>query len=537
MLEEAIRHAFDADEGDRAAVLVERALPEARRLRQDRTLRAWLEPLSPELVRTRPLLAVQQAWSRLVAGDLDGVEAHLDDAAVALQGLPDADRDDSELGDEYRALPAWIAVYRASAAQARGDAAGTADHARRALELAGPDDHVARAGAAGFLGFAQFAAGDVESAIATFSTAVGALHDGGNLADELGTTVVLADMWLARGRPLTAQRLYERALTAAERDPAVALPIVGDLHVGLADVLREQGELAAAEQHLQRSQELGERSSLLENRHRWFVAMAALRRTHGDLEGALELLDQAADRYLAGFFPQVRPIPAQRACLLIRQGRLAEAWDWARDSRVADAERTYLTEFDRLTFARLLVARARADGDRAGAEQALALLGPMLEDAAAANRGTPEILAVQALAHHALGAEGPAHAALAAALDEGVPAGYVRLFLDEDEPMLELLEQAERDPDGADHARRLLRAAGTTAAVTGAVSAPDCEPLTEREVDVLRLLATTLTGPEIARQLYVSLNTLRTHTKHIFTKLDVNTRRAAVRRAAELGLL
>jgi LuxR family maltose regulon positive regulatory protein len=132
---------------------------------------------------------------------------------------------------------------------------------------------------------------------------------------------------------------------------------------------------------------------------------------------------------------------------------------------------------------------------------------------------------------------------LAAALTDGVPAGYLRLFLDEGPPIDELLREAERRPESAEsaesagYATLVLRADGAaTTTAAAAVPASD-EGLSDRELEVLRLLATELTGPEIARHLFVSVNTLRTHTKHIFTKLDVSTRRAAVRRAAELGLL
>jgi LuxR family maltose regulon positive regulatory protein len=152
---------------------------------------------------------------------------------------------------------------------------------------------------------------------------------------------------------------------------------------------------------------------------------------------------------------------------------------------------------------------------------------------------------VRALARHAAGDTSAAIADLAAALTDGVPAGYLRLFLDEGPPMNELLRAAERRPEpedpaaSAEYAALVLRAAErdhAAAAAAAAASSSD-EGLSDRELEVLRLLATELTGPEIARHLFVSVNTLRTHTKHIFTKLDVNTRQAAVRRATELGLL
>jgi LuxR family maltose regulon positive regulatory protein len=152
----------------------------------------------------------------------------------------------------------------------------------------------------------------------------------------------------------------------------------------------------------------------------------------------------------------------------------------------------------------------------------------------------PDVRPIPALARHAAGDTSAAIPDLAAALTDGVPAGYLRLFLDEGPPMTELLRAAERQPEAVDpvasaeYAARVLRAAAAPAA---AAAPSSDEGLSDRELEVLRLLVTELTGPEIARHLFVSVNTLRTHTKHIFAKLDVNTRRAAVRRATELGLL
>jgi len=197
------------------------------------------------------------------------------------------------------------------------------------------------------------------------------------------------------------------------------------------------------------------------------------------------------------------------------------------------------------------LAQFRTDGKPEALERVIRLLDRVVAAAQAADRGGSIIEArlVRALAHQARGDSGAALEDLGHALVEGVPAGYVRLFLDEGPPLEELLRTAAARSDlpGAEPAADLLRAADTgpsepaehsqTAQPRTTDGTVGGEGISDRELEVLRLLATELTGPEIAQHLYVSLNTLRSHTKHIFTKLDVNTRRAAVRRATDLGLL
>jgi LuxR family maltose regulon positive regulatory protein len=234
------------------------------------------------------------------------------------------------------------------------------------------------------------------------------------------------------------------------------------------------------------------------------------------------MLDRAEPLFLPGYFPDVRPIAATRARVRIAQGRLDDARAWARERGVTPADPpTYLAEHEQLTLARLLIAEGHA-------REALSLLDRVLDAAQGREGSLVEARLVRALAHQANGDADSARADLAAALVAGVPAGYCRLFLDEGRPMAELLAR-----DGGTHAERLLAAARRPAAPVPASE----ERLSDRELEVLRLLATDLSGPEIARQLFVSVNTLRTHTKHIFSKLDVSTRRAAVRRAADLGVL
>ena len=207
----------------------------------------------------------------------------------------------------------------------------------------------------GSLGLAAWAAGDVVTAVDTFAEAVRSLRAAGKVADELGATVVLGYMWLARGRSDRARRLVERAVVAGERHP-VPLTTTGDLHVGLADFLREHGELDSATGHLQKAQELGERGSLPENRHRWYVVMADVIRARGDLDAAVAMLDQAESIYLPGYFPEVRPIPATRARPWIARGGLDDARNWASEQAIRHGDPpTYLAENNLLTLARLLV--------------------------------------------------------------------------------------------------------------------------------------------------------------------------------------
>jgi LuxR family maltose regulon positive regulatory protein len=572
LLADAIGHALAAGDTDDGADLIELAIPGIRRHRHDRDLRVWLRQLPDDLVRRRPLLAMFMGWVHLSEGDLHEAEVwmhtaeHQLDAGADLPptepGTPAGPREPAgnetpspvlraavrEREQELLAVPAQIEVYRASIAQARGDVAGTIKHATRAGKLARPTDHFARSGAAGFLGLAAWAAGDLTTAVDTFDECVRALHDAGDTADELGATVVIGSMWWALGRPDEARRRYERALQMAESRSGPVLSTTGDLHVGLADALREHGELDEAAKHLHTARELGDQASLLENRFRWYSVTAALHRSRGDLETAAAMLEQAESRYLPGFFPDTRPIPAALASVRIAQGRLDDAREWAGTHQITrETEPTYLGEYNLLTLARLHIAQYRTDGDPAGIDTAIDLLDRVVEAAHAADRQGSLIEAqlVRCLAHQARGDEDAASADLDQAVTAGVPAGYVRLFLDEGaelEPPLQRL--AASDLPGAPFAGELLDTAGRGVPGPDAASGPlvlaasvGSDQLSDRELEVLRLLASDLTGPEIAEHLFVSVNTLRSHTKHIFTKLEVNTRRAAISRATDQGLL
>jgi LuxR family transcriptional regulator, maltose regulon positive regulatory protein len=241
----------------------------------------------------------------------------------------------------------------------------------------------------------------------------------------------------------------------------------------------------------------------------------------------------------------VQPIPAMKARIWIAQGKLSEAADWARERGVsATDDASYLSEFDHLTLVRLLLAQYRAHQHAGSLDHAGDLLDRLCSAAETSRRAGSliEIRVLRALAQHAQGHRQPAVESLAQALALAPePGGYVRLFLDEGPAMTNLLRDATRHGVVGDHARRLLSfGASREAGVpdTAQRKAPSsAESLSERELQVLSLLGSELSGPQIARALFVSHNTVRTHTKHIFAKLDVTSRRAAVLRARERGLI
>jgi LuxR family maltose regulon positive regulatory protein len=325
-----------------------------------------------------------------------------------------------------------------------------------------------------------------------------------------------------------------------------------NLYLGLSELHLEQGDLEAATQHLTRSKELGEQAALEAYQYRRRVVQAQIKEIEGDIDGALELLNEAERLYTSGVLPDVRPVAALKTRVWVRQGKLNEALAWARERGLSvDNKLSYLLEFEHITLARVLIARYKRNEEDGSIHEALGLLERLLKAAEEGGRtgSVIEILVLHALAHQAQGDVPFALAPLERALTLAEPEGYVRIFVDEGPPMAELLTRIKAG--GGRHQEyyihKLLAAFGKQTDVRSFDAAqnklstlspqPLVEPLSERELEVLRLLGTELSGPEIARQLLVSLSTMRTHTRNIYNKLEVNNRRAAVRRAEELDLL
>ncbi|MGY1825939.1 LuxR C-terminal-related transcriptional regulator [Blastococcus sp. SYSU DS0541] len=537
---EAIRHALAGGDPERAADLVELAMPAARQNRQETTLRHWFKQLPEQVLRDRPLLRAGYAGAILVHGELDGVEEHLRDAERWLDAAGAREPGGSGADDAVlRAVRGQVAVYRAAQARLTGDLQATMTHAQRVLDLAGDDEHLVRGSAAGLLGLAYWTGGDLDAANRWWSESRAQLHRAGHHSDTLGVSLAVADIELARGRLRDAEATYRSGLTAAVRHGGSVLRGAADMHVGLSELHLERDELNGAREHLAVSAALGERAGLPQNRHRSRVATARLRAAEGDLAGAVDLLDEAERLYVGDMFPDVRPIPALRARMWLAQGRVGEAFGWACERRLSPRDDlSYLREFEHTTLARVLLARHELSGDPGSLAQATGLL-ERLTHAAEEGKRRGSVIELSLLLARAQQAGGDTPRALAS-LDRAValaqPEGYVRVFLDEGERLIPLLEALAARAGTSPYLHRLL-AAGPDQDGAAAGRRSLVEPLSARELDVLRLLGTDLDGPDIARRLFVSVNTVRTHTKNLYAKLGVNNRRAAVRRGQELGLL
>jgi LuxR family maltose regulon positive regulatory protein len=544
---EAIGHAIAGGHFDTAANLVEVAMPALNRDRQEATLRGWLELLPDEVLAVRPVLSNGFAGALLSTGEVAGVERHLLDAERWLDRPHDEDGEiaPSETrmvvvdDEEWPRTPARVAVHRAGLSLMTGDLPATVGHAQRALGLREEHDDLALSSATALIGLASWWSGDLETARAAYENCLGSMLRAGHLADIRGLSIALADIQITQGRLREAMRTFENALPLAP-DPSVpVLRGTADMYVGMSALQRERNDLPAARRLLLRSEELGEHNGLPQNRYRWRVAMAWIREAEGDLVGAVDLLDEAERVYEGDFSPNVRPVPAVRARVWVKQGRLDDALTWARDRDLSAADELgYLREYEHVTLARVLLARHEPSGRAGTLEEATGLLNRLLDAADEGLRtgSAIEILVLQALAARLRGGVPAALVPLERALTLAEAEGYVRTFVDEGAPMKALLEAAAGHGIAPEYVGRLLPAFGR---VEGGRPARQglVDPLSQRELDVLRLLGSDLGGPEIARELVVSLNTVRTHTKNIYAKLGVNSRRAAVSRAEELGLM
>ncbi len=404
---------------------------------------------------------------------------------------------------------------------------------RRALEYLSSENLFTRATANWTLGYAYTLQGDRAAARQAFTEAISLSQTSGAIFSLILATIGLGLIQELDNQLHQAAETYRYVLQLAGDHPQ---QIINEADLGLARVLYEWNDLDAAEQHTHLSIQLARQyESIIDRSIIAEVFLARLKLAQGNVDAAAAILaktDESVRQY--NFIHRMPEIAAAQVLTFLRQGYLAEA------ARLAQTYGYPLSQ------ARVLLAQ----GDPSAAQTMLAAYLQQVE----AKKWQDERLktmVLQSVAQSMQGAQDQALQVLHEALALAEPEGYVRIFVDQGAPVAALLAQIaghRMQNDATRHyAERLLvhfsadRTAQNGASSAGAstLQPPGAllEPLSDRELEVLQLLGSELNGPEIARELMVSLNTMRTHTKNIYAKLAVNNRRAAVRRAGELHLV
>jgi LuxR family maltose regulon positive regulatory protein len=509
------------------------------------TVWAWLDALPEERVEKSAPLSVATCWILWLTGQIGAIEPHLVNAERALGGLvvPQGIDKDSPLVT----LPAELAALRSFVTRYRGDFESAGALAEHALSLVSEDlpplTDVQLHGLIYLaLASAYDGAGHLERAVSAYIEAIRWSRLAGS-AIGVAITYRLAGILRLLGRLRAADAVCREALAYVKAQGMDRLPAAGILHVALSEVLVEQNELEAAEAHLAEGFELGKWSGRLDAVRNAAYTLTRLRHARDDLEGALRAIEEAEAALGEPPSPLAQAeLLALKARTRIRQGAVGEAARCAEEAvELAGGDRGQTGEMAALAASRVRLAQSKPGEAVAALTRALA---------AAEERGllgvALELHLLRGLAHLRGGDPDAAEADLEAALALAEPEGYVRIFLDEGPAIQRLLAQwSARAAPGPlrDHALRLLAhfERETERAAPAAEKPPPAgdliEPLTERELEVLHLVALGMTNREIAQQLVVAPGTVKAHTSSIYRKLDVANRTEAAARARQLGIL
>ncbi len=536
MMAEAVPHSLAAQDWDRTARLIEQTARQALTRGETGTLSRWLQALPEAVTRSRPRLCLAYAWVALANGRLDTVEQWVQAAIQA------ASPDDTQVQGEVTAIRALIAVLR-------GDTPGAIQLARQALDSLPADDLFLRGLVALNLGLAYDAQGDMAPASLAYSQAQAIGQASGNDLVSLMSESQLADIKLLQSKLHEAAAMYRQIIQSAESGKQLSIATMA--YISMGRLLYEWGDLDAATRHLTTAIELSQQWKSADMPATCLVYLAHIRQTQGDVDGTRDLLLQT-EQALQGHIispPTVGTVKAFQARLWIRQGNLEAAKRWVREYQARPSDMPgypgYLRQVEGATWARVLNAQGKP-------EAAIQLLDSLLQAAEAAGQtgNVIELLALRALALRAQGQSAQAMTMLERALTLAEPEGYFRIFVDEGEPMRLLLQRMKvEDPRKGAEGGRMQEYIGNLLAAFGEqpasadlhpssfISQPLVEPLSERELEVLRLIADGFSNAEIASKLVIAQGTVKRHINNIYGKLGVQSRTQAVAKAREIGLL
>ena len=525
---EAVGHALEARDYERAARLVEQNAIALISRGQLTTVLNWGKAIPADVAQRRPGLCVQQAWALTFASELDSVEPRLQ--AIEQQIQPDA------TAPETRDVLGSIALIRALMADLHGDLPRAIELAQLADTLLLKTNLTTRSIIPFILGRAYRAQGDLAKAEA----ALGEIVKIGQAVDNLWTISVgmceLAALRRIQGKLREATDLYSQVQQLATERGCRQFGSLAGADVGMSTVLLEQDQLDEA----RRCAEDGLKHMLgWQSPNDLTMAHTTLARVllaQGDLERADAILQQAEDiKHKSHVFPYYGIlVDTCRVRLWLAQSNLADAARWANEKACDESNSPVMHEYAQIMVARVFIAESRFD-------QAASLLARLAASAEAGGRigRLIEILALEAVAFQMQRDTPRALVTLEKALLLAMPEGYVRVFVDAGEPVRQLLEKIKAKGGGmVAYATKLLAADGGERLQSSAfIPQPLAEPLSERELQVLRLVADGLSNREIADKLFISIRTVKKHVENIHGKLGAKSRTQAVAQARELKLL
>lgn len=544
MTGESLHYAMAARDYERAARLIETSA-EGMWLRNEvDTLLKWIAALPEEVVAVRPSLALFGALALLHKQRTEEAERHLGLAGRVLDGTRDASgdtrapgRNGGESTGEERGM---LAALRSISAVIQGSASDGEDQAIEALRCLPADRLSWRAVALVGLGVARGLAGDAAGAERTLAEAKAVSRAAGAMSMSFIAEHNLAALQLLRGRLREGARSCRDLLSLAEENGSRRLHHVSETQVELGSVLYEWNDLDGALREAMDALDLAHQTRQESTMAAAYQLLARIRQGRGDTAGALEAVEQA--RRLAeekGVSAAAASAAAQQAQIWLAQGDLESASRWARaveetDGRIDASPPLHQFTTEPVSLTRVWIAQGRCD-------EADELIRDLL--AAAEARGwigrVVEALVLRAMSYHARGDDAEAVAAIERALGLAEAEGFTRIFLDEGAPVISLLRQVASRRSGLHYARRLLALVdGQPNERTWASTSQDLvDPLSGRELEVLRLVAEGATNQEIADALVITLGTVKIHVNHILSKLGARNRTEATVRARELALL